>query len=136
MDFFEHQEAARRSTRRLVLLFALGVIGVILAVYVAFAIVLIPPARYEGGRGAYAFELMTHPDSRRQRALSAVDFLLDRPWWDPALFLSVAAGTALVIGLGGVAKAAQLSSGGRAVASLLGGRLLEPNSGGTEERRL
>lgn len=136
MDFFEHQEAARRSTRRLVLLFTLGVVGVILAVYVAFAIVLIPPTRYEGGRGAYAFELMTDPDSRRQRELGAADFLLDRPWWDPALFLSVAVGTSLVIGLGGVAKAAQLSSGGRAVASLLGGRLLEPNAGGMEERRL
>lgn len=136
MDFFEHQEAARRSTRKLVIFFALAMAGVILAVYVAFAIVLIPPERYQGGRTAYAFELMTNPDSPRQRALSAFDFLLDRPWWDPALFLSVAAGTGMVIAMGGVAKAAQLSQGGRVVASLLGGRLLEPNSGGMEERRL
>lgn len=136
MDFFEHQEAARRATRKLVFLFALAVAGVVLAVYAAFAIVLIAPTRYQGDGATYALELMTNPDSERQRALGAVDFLFDRPWWDPSLFLSVAVGTALVIGLGGASKAAQISSGGRAVASLLGGRLLAPNSGGLEERRL
>lgn len=136
MDFFEHQEAARRATRKLVLLFALAVACVILAVYAAFAIVLIAPTRYEGDSATYAMELFANPDSGRQRALGAADFLLYRPWWDPVLFASVAAGTALVIGMGGAAKAAQISSGGRAVASLLGGRLLEPNSAGAEERRL
>ena len=32
MNFFEHQERARRNTRRLVLLFALAVVAVIVAV--------------------------------------------------------------------------------------------------------
>lgn len=136
MDFFEHQEAARRATRKLVLLFLLAVSGVVLAVYVAFAIVLIPPTRYGGDRATYAMELMADPDSERQRAIDGIDFLFLRPWWDPLLFGAVTAGTVLVIGLGGVAKAAQLASGGRAVASLLGGRLLEPNALDPGERRL
>lgn len=136
MDFFEHQEDARRATRKLVVLFLLAVVGVVLAVYVAFAIVLIPPTRYQGDRATYAMELMMDPDSKRQRAIDGIDFLFVRPWWDPVLFGAVTAGTVLIIGLGGATKAAQLASGGRAVASLLGGRLLEPNASDPDERRL
>ncbi|HWL73703.1 MAG TPA: peptidase, partial [Burkholderiaceae bacterium] len=32
MDFFQHQEVARRSTRRLVILFAIAVITIVVAV--------------------------------------------------------------------------------------------------------
>jgi len=37
LNFFEHQEVARRSTRRLVILFTLAVIAIVLAVNVAAA---------------------------------------------------------------------------------------------------
>ncbi len=40
MNFFEHQQQARVSTRRLVVLFALAVVGVVLAVNVVAAVVL------------------------------------------------------------------------------------------------
>lgn len=40
MDFFESQEVARRSTRRLVALFILAVIGIIIAVYVIIHLLL------------------------------------------------------------------------------------------------
>lgn len=136
MDFFEHQEAARRATRKLIFLFVLAVACVVGAVYAAFAIVLIAPSSYRGDSATYALELFANPDSERQRELGAADFLFYRPWWDPGLFASVAAGTMIAIGLGAGAKAAQISSGGRAVASLLGGRLLEANSADADERRL
>ena len=32
MNFFEHQEAARRTSKRLILLFAMAVIGIVVAV--------------------------------------------------------------------------------------------------------
>ena len=35
MNFFEHQEAARRNSRRLVVLFALAVVAIVIAVNVA-----------------------------------------------------------------------------------------------------
>ncbi|MGE3174934.1 MAG: M48 family metalloprotease [Planctomycetota bacterium] len=41
MDFFGHQEAARRATRRLVVLFALAVVAIIAAVYFAGAFLLV-----------------------------------------------------------------------------------------------
>jgi Zn-dependent protease with chaperone function len=40
MNFFEHQQQARVSTRRLIVLFALAVVGVVLAVNVVAAVVL------------------------------------------------------------------------------------------------
>jgi Zn-dependent protease with chaperone function len=40
MDFFEHQERARRKTLTLVLLFALAVLGIVTAVYVRVALTL------------------------------------------------------------------------------------------------
>ncbi len=46
MDFFGHQEAARRTTRRLVAYFALAVLGIILAIYFASAALLIGVARH------------------------------------------------------------------------------------------
>jgi Zn-dependent protease with chaperone function len=45
MNFFEHQAAARRASRRLVMLFALAVIGIVLAVDFAAYVV------FGGGRG-------------------------------------------------------------------------------------
>ena len=38
MDFFGQQDQARRRTRRLVLLFALAVVAIVLAVYLAVAV--------------------------------------------------------------------------------------------------
>ena len=37
MDFFEHQDQARRNSRKLIFLFALALVGVVLSVYVLLA---------------------------------------------------------------------------------------------------
>ncbi|HEX2596335.1 MAG TPA: M48 family metallopeptidase, partial [Luteimonas sp.] len=52
MNFFEHQAAARRASTRLVVLFALAVIGIVLAVDFASWIVFSGAGRREGGSGA------------------------------------------------------------------------------------
>lgn len=41
MDFFGHQEQARRATRRLIVLFALAVLGIIAAIYVVAAAIFV-----------------------------------------------------------------------------------------------
>ena len=51
MNFFEHQAAARRASTRLVVLFALAVVGIVLAVDLAFWIVF-AAGRPAGGSGA------------------------------------------------------------------------------------
>jgi Zn-dependent protease with chaperone function len=106
MNFFERQEEARRSTRKLVGLFVLAVVLIVLAVYLAVALVLA-----WGGEGA-------------------VDV------WNPTVFGAVAAVTLTVILVGSLYKIATLRGGGPAVGRLLGGRPLPPSTRDLKERRL
>lgn len=57
-------------------------------------------------------------------------------WAQPGLFFGSAAGTLAVISIGSIGKTMSLSSGGRAVAELLDGRLVNPNSVDLHERKL
>jgi len=113
MDFFEHQEIARKRTGRLVVLFIMAVIAIMAMVYVAVAIFML----WMQGRGGEA-------------KFSWVDLL------DPWLLLGVGLGTLIVIGLGTLYKVAELRSGGRAVAGALGGRLVDPDTTDADERKL
>ncbi len=114
MDFFGHQDAARRNTRRLVLLFTLAVIATVLAIYVVVVI---------------AF----HDDLQSSAELHGRAF-----WpWNAVLLGWVAGLTGAVIGGGSLYKTAALArGGGEAVASLLGGKPLDPAAATPAERRL
>ncbi len=59
-----------------------------------------------------------------------------QPAFDPALFGVVALGTGLLIGGGSLFRSAQLRRGGPAVAELLGGRPVAPDTRDSGERRL
>ena len=48
--------------------------------------------------------------------------------WNPVLFLWVTVGTILVIGMGSLYKISELSAGGEHVASMLGGRAVNPQT--------
>jgi len=111
VDFFEHQEVARRSTQRLVILFALAVICVVVAVNVVGA------ALY------FAFFIPA-----------------GRGWATAALpngfFLT---NTLVVVGLiggGTVVEMSALSSGGDAVAKMVGARPVDPSTRDLLDRRL
>src|SRR5512145_559045 len=111
MDFFEHQEVARRSTRRLVVLFALAVVCVVVAVN------LVGAALY------FAFLLPA-----------------DRAWSIAALpngfFLT---NTLVVLGLIGGGTAVEMdarASGGDAVARMVGARPVDPSTRDLLDRRL
>jgi Zn-dependent protease with chaperone function len=111
VDFFEHQEVARRSTRRLVVLFAIAVICVVVAVNLvgaALYFAFVMPAGY--------------------------------PWSAAALpngfFLT---NTLVVVGLiggGTVVEMNALSSGGDAVAKMVGARPVDPSTRDLLDRRL
>ncbi|MCA9279769.1 MAG: M48 family metallopeptidase [Phycisphaeraceae bacterium] len=112
MDFFEHQDRARKHTGRLVFLFVVGVVSV--ACLVGLLIVMV------FGVGA----------SRTEGS----NELLSLQW-------PVAAGTSLltmvVISLASMGKSAQLKfGGGRMVAESLGGRLVTRETASPEEKRL
>jgi Zn-dependent protease with chaperone function len=111
VDFFEHQEVARRTSRRLIVLFVLAVICVVVAVNVV-------------GAGVYFTAFLP----------------AGRPWASAALpngfFLT---NTLVVLGLiaGGTAlEMSALSSGGDAVAKMVGARPVDPSTRDLLDRRL
>ncbi|HUF78530.1 MAG TPA: M48 family metallopeptidase [Thermoanaerobaculia bacterium] len=110
MNFFEHQDRARRNTRRLVALFGLAVAAIVVAVYAAVV----------------AFLMTTE----------AGHYVAEGGLAAPEVLVPVLAGTLFVIAAGSGYKTLQLSGGGPVVARLLGGRPLDPNSGDPDERRV
>jgi Zn-dependent protease with chaperone function len=111
MDFFEHQEHARRRTGLLLVYFSLAVALIIGAVYVAIAGVLFY------GQGG-------------------VDDGATVTLWFPDVFAAVSVGTLLLIGVGSLYKIAELSQGGEIVARNLGGRPVPANTRDLRERVL
>ena len=113
MDFFSHQDQARKQTGKLIGLFALAVVGIIAAIYtVVIATFNIADASTGNGGGGGA------------------------GWWHPQILMVCAAGTLMVVGAGSLYKTAQLRAGGRVVAEQLGGRPVHPNTHDDLERRL
>ncbi len=112
MNFFEHQEVARRKTTLLVFYFAVATVLIVGAVYLAVAGIFVAL------------------QARQDPAITAPSI------WDPQLFLWVTVGTVSVIVLGSLYKVSQLGSGGATVAELLGGRLLDSSTNDLDERVL
>jgi Zn-dependent protease with chaperone function len=112
MDFFEHQDRARRKTGLLVIYFCAAVVLIIVAVYLAIAGILF----YGQSRGA---------ESQLVKSL-----------WFPDVFAVVAVGTLVVVAAGSLYKIAELSGGGERVATLLGGRPVLSNTRELSERIL
>jgi len=112
MDFFEAQEHARKRTARLVVLFALAVLGTIALSY------------------AVAIGLL---NVRRAQHVNSPDELV---WFDPQVLIAVAAGTLAVVGFASLFKWSQYRAGGSVVAEGVGGRRLDPHATDFNERRL
>jgi Zn-dependent protease with chaperone function len=121
MDFFEAEARAKKRTTRLVGLFALAVIGTIVAGYFA-AIFLLGQAtsRVQHRRGYY-----DDPSPARETSL-----------WQPQVLALVSFGTLAVVGLASLYKWSEFSAGGSAVAESVGGRKVDPHTTDLNERRL
>ena len=117
MDFFERQDQARQGTRKLVVLFVLAVLATVIALnaIVAGALFLQSQQRGEGQQSA-RFE--------------------PRDLWRPAVYGVVTFTTLVVIGGASAYKTAQISGDGGKVATLMGGRKLDPQSTDDDERKL
>ena len=107
MNFFERQDQARRQSRRLIVLFALAVAGIVLAVDLVFLLVF-------GGLGR----------EETPRASLAVGLVL-------STLLSLG-----IIGVASLYRMASLRSGGAAVATQLGGTPVPEDSRDFHYRRL
>jgi Zn-dependent protease with chaperone function len=110
MNFFEHQELARRSSKRLIVLFVLAVIAVVIAVNLAGAFVYFSATGHRGPFGAAA--------------------ALPR-----GFFLTNTTIVLLLIGGGTWFELSRLAAGGEVVAQMAGGRLIDPGTRDLLERR-
>jgi len=113
VDFFERQDKARRHTAFLVFYFVIAIVLMIGSIYLVVA-------AFTG-----AFESKNTSDETTNTSVS-----------QPEVFLVTAFGTLGIIGAGSFFKTLSLARGGRAVAELLDGRLVNPNSADTQERKL
>ncbi len=112
MNFFEHQEIARRRTSELIAYYGLALVLIIAAIYGVALLIFAGAAGAEG------------------------EFRIER-YWIPELFGGVAVGVGLILGVGTLYKVAELSrGGGAAVAEMLGGTPIPPNTRDFETRRL
>ncbi|HZW13745.1 MAG TPA: M48 family metallopeptidase [Noviherbaspirillum sp.] len=109
MNFFEHQDHARRQTRTLVILFALAVIAIILAVNAALALI------WSWTQTGYVLGIREYPKG---------------------FFLTNTVVTFALIAGGTLIEMFNLRDGGDAVARMAGGRLVSPSSTDLYERRL
>ena len=113
MDFFQHQDDARRKSGRLILLFAGAVVAIVAAVYLVVAGVLL--LANDTGDG------------------QSVDL---QTLWNPILLVAVAVAVGTTILAGSLYRTATLAGGGKNVAETLGGRLLASATHDWRERRL
>jgi Zn-dependent protease with chaperone function len=122
MDFFEAQARAKKRTSRLVALFAIAVIGTIVAGY--FAAIFLTSQM--NGRGP------------RHRGYAEYDSgsVPELPLWQPQVFALVSLGTLAVVGLASLYKWTEFRTGGAAVAESVGGRRVDPHTTDLNERRL
>jgi Zn-dependent protease with chaperone function len=127
MDFFEAQARAKKRTTRLVVLFVLAVLGTIAAAYFAALLGLhflnAQPAAYSSSDYITSG---SQPSSLNSQLLT-----LNFP-----LLATVSAATLAIIGLASLAKWAQFSAGGSAVAESVKARRVSPQTTDLSERRL
>lgn len=119
MNFFEHQDRARRKTGMLVWLFVVAVVGLIAGTYVLIM------SLYLGGL----------EQASQQREMLINQFGPDT-FWRPDILVGVALAVFLVVGGGSLYKTAQLSGGGEPLALSLGGRRLLNDSSDPVERKV
>jgi len=116
MDFFEQQDIARRRSGRLIAYFVLAVVVIVVAIYLVVLIAMVfvsGDPQQPGGANPY----------------------METPW-HPDLLALVAVATIGVILLGSLYRTSQLSAGGESVALMMGGRLIDSQTGNLAERRL
>lgn len=127
MDFFEAQERARQRSKRLVILFALAVLGTVLGGYAATIAVIQVTGRSQRLEKDYW---------RYQQTAIWTDGTFRYSWWQPQILLWTAGGTLAVVGLASLYKWSQMRAGGSAIAEMVGGRAVDLRTTDLRERKL
>ncbi len=110
MDFFQAQDNARRSTKKLVLYYVLAITGLIVSIYLAVFFLFTGGSEYVGASRV--------------------------PFWMPGVFWTVTVITLSIIGVGTGYRVMQLRKGGSAVAEMMGARRIDAHTKNADERKL
>ncbi len=129
MDFFAHQDQARKRTGHLILLFSAAVLSLIVLLNLLLAFVLWGMDKQLVGKYQASVQAAHNPDALFNTA-TFLDYITLQQW------LLISAGVIVVVGGASLVKWMMLRGGGRRVAESLGGRLLLPDSRDFYERRL
>lgn len=121
MNFFEHQDQARRQTGRLVFLFLLAVICLIALANLLVVLVL----AYLGG---------VPVGDNASAGTVPMTAIINHFRWDTLLAISI--GIVAIVLLASLYKLAQLRGGGHTIAEAMGGRLIVTNTDNAAERRI
>lgn len=130
MNFFEHQDRARRKTLQLIVLFILGVISLILTLTLAVGAFLF----FEGSLAAGVSHNLQQSPSVSAGQLPAASQIFSSD--QLPLLAGIALAVCAVVLLGSLFRRMQLSSGGHTVAEALGGRLLNTATRDANEKRI
>lgn len=130
MDFFGHQDQARKLSSRLIVLFVMAVLSIIVLLNLLTALTLWGFARHT----SEGYQRYVHAAGNPLADMPDLRTLADFFSWQQWLLISAAVIT--VIGLAALTRWLNLRRGGRIVAESLGGKLLQPNTEAPLERRL
>lgn len=121
MNFFEHQDRARRKTHHLILLLILAVLTLVAITTLLFA--------------AFVYFGQEHNSTQASATTSGI--------WQGIInalsletFLWIALGVSSVVCIGSLFRFFQLRAGGKAIAEAMGGRLLSGNTADADERKI
>jgi Zn-dependent protease with chaperone function/uncharacterized tellurite resistance protein B-like protein len=122
MNFYEHQDLARKQTKRLLIIFAIALIGlIILTAYVVAGVGYI--------LGLHNARFETYQTGQSIWSISSQVF----DWQYLGL---IALGVLSVVFMASLFRMMQLSAGGKVIAEQLGGRLINANPRDAFERKL
>lgn len=121
MNFFEHQDQARKNTRRLIVFFSLAVLSLIAVTTVFVAGFL------------YYFDSQNQKRFAPMQSIDASSIAQIVSW---ELVGVIAANVICAVLIGSFYKLMQLSGGGEKVALSLGARCIQPNTTNADERKL
>ena len=122
MNFFEHQDRAKRKSKQLIFLLAVAVASLVAITVLLFATLIY--ISQHGNTDAYG-------NASPQSFWAGVSHALT-----PQAIAWIAIGITSVVLLGSLFRFLQLKSGGRAVAEAMGGRFLHGNTQDPDERKI
>jgi len=120
MNFFEHQDRARRNTNHLIILLILAVLFLVAITTLLFA--------------AFTYFSQEHYSADSGETVGLWQGIINALSLET--FIWIALGVSSVVALGSLFRFFQLRAGGKAIAEAMGGRLLSGNTVDADERKI